>query len=153
MTTLVSIELILLLIKVTLFKNIICKNRTVVVFIMNNITIGGSIMGKFTISFLVFLCISVNIIGLTPAFAADNIFKQGIYGFSDFNTSVSNSFTVSNPAPTTGMFLIIFDKNVNVLEAIRIVPNLEKFDLMPILPDYRILIIGKGELHFAPNKS
>ena len=110
-------------------------------------------MNKFIISFLVFLCVSFNIIGLTPGFAADNIFRQGIYKFSDFNTSVSNTFTVSNPSPNTGMFLIILNKDVNVLEAIRVIPNSEKFDLIPMMPDYRILIIGKGELHFTPKKS
>ena len=110
-------------------------------------------MKKFTISFLVFLCLSFYIIRLIPAFAADNVFRQGIYKLSDFNASESNSFTVSNPTPTTGMFLIIFDKNVNALEAIRVIPNSEKFDLIPIMPDYRILIFGKGELHFTPKKS
>ena len=110
-------------------------------------------MKKFTVIFLIFLCLTFSVIRLIPAFAVGNTFTQGIYKLSDFNVSESNSFTVSNPTPTTGMFLIIFDKNVNVLEAIRIIPNSEKFDLMPIMPDYRILIFGKGELHFTPKKS
>lgn len=107
-------------------------------------------MKKFTISFLIFLCLLFNIIGSTPALAASNIFKQGVYKPSDFNFSVSNSFTVVNTSSKQPMYLIILDENLFVIEAIRLKPSLEKLDLVPMGPDYKILIVGKGDLYFAP---
>ena len=110
-------------------------------------------MKKFTISFLLFLCLSFNIIGLTPAFAIGNIYKQGIYKPSDFNSSTNSSYSISNISSTQLMYLIILDEELYVIEAIRIKPNSEKFDLVPMMPNYKILIIGKGELYFSPKKS
>ncbi|MEQ8198977.1 MAG: hypothetical protein ABRQ27_13430 [Clostridiaceae bacterium] len=107
-------------------------------------------MKKFAISFLIFVCLFFNIIGTTPALAAGNILKQGVYKPSDFNFSVSNIFTGVNISSNQLMYLIILDENLFVVEAIWLKPGLEKLDLVPMEPGYRILIIGKGELYFTP---
>lgn len=109
-------------------------------------------MKRFTISFLIFLCLLFNITGSTSALAAGNVFKQGVYKPSDFSFSVSNSFTVVNTSSKQLMNLIILDENLFVIEAIRMKPSLEKFVVVPMGPDYKILIIGKGDLYFAPKE-
>ena len=53
-------------------------------------------MKKFTALFLIFLCLTLNVIGLKPAFAITNTFTQGIYKLSDFNPSKSNIYFFSN---------------------------------------------------------
>jgi hypothetical protein len=110
-------------------------------------------MKKFTISFLIFLCLSFNIIGLTPAFAIGNVYRQGIYKPSDFNSLGSSGYAISNTSSNQLMYLIILDENLFVIEAIRLQPSSEKFDLIPMAPDYKILIIGKGDLYISPKKS
>ena len=110
-------------------------------------------MKKFTISFLIFLCLSFNIIGLIPSFAIGNIYKQGIYKPSDFNFSGNSGYAISNTSSNQLMYLIILDEDLFVIEAIRLQPNSGKFDLIPMAPDYKILIIGKGDLYFSPKKS
>ena len=106
-------------------------------------------MRKFIIVFLVFLCLSFNIIGLKPAFAAANVFKQGIYTLSDFNVSDTGIYTIQNVSTTEGMYLFIFDANQVTLASLRLVPSIQKFDTIPIKPNYTILIVGKGEVYIS----
>lgn len=110
-------------------------------------------MKRVAILFLIFLCLLFNIIVLTPAFAIGNIYKQGIYKPSDFNSSTSKSYRISNTSSNQLMYLVILDENLYVIEAIRVLPNSGKFDLITMMPNYKILIIGKGELYFSPKQS
>jgi hypothetical protein len=53
-------------------------------------------MKKFTILFLIFLCLSFNIIGLTPAAAVPDTFKQGIYTSADLKVAPGNVYSITN---------------------------------------------------------
>lgn len=106
-------------------------------------------MKRFTVIFLIFLCLTFSVIRLIPAFAVGNIFTQGIYKLSDFNISNTSIFTIQNISKTEGMYLYILDENQVVIESIRLVPSIQKLDTVPIKPDYIILIIGKGEVYFT----
>ncbi|MEQ8156040.1 MAG: hypothetical protein ABRQ25_14315 [Clostridiaceae bacterium] len=104
-------------------------------------------MKRFTVIFLIFLCLSFSVIRSIPAFAAGNIFTQGIYKLSDFNISNTTIFTIQNISKTEGMYLYIIDENQVVMESLRLVPSIQKLDIIPIKPDYVILIVGKGEVY------
>ena len=46
--------------------------------------------------------------------------------------------------------MIILDENQVIIHSIRLLPNSEKHITVPILPNYRIVILGKGEVYFTP---
>lgn len=107
-------------------------------------------MKRFVAIFLIFLCLTLNILTLKPAFAVSNVFKQGIYKLSDLNLSQTSIFTIQNVSVTEGMYLYILDENQVVMESIRLAPSQQKLDTVPIKPNYIILIIGKGEVYLTP---
>lgn len=110
-------------------------------------------MKRFTVLFLIFLSVTVNIIGLKTTFAITNTFTQGIYKSSDFIPSKSNVYSFSNISSTDGVYLIILDENQVINHAIRLQPNSQKHVTVPILPNYRVIILGKGEIYFEPKES
>lgn len=110
-------------------------------------------MKRFAVIFLIFLCLTFNVIKLIPAFAVGNVFTQGIYKLSDFSISKTGIYTIQNVSETEGMYLYILDENQVVLESIRLVPSIQKLDIVPIKPNYIILIIGNGEVYINPKST
>ena len=104
---------------------------------------GGLSLKKLTLSFLIFLCISLNIFGITSAYAV-NTFKEGVYKVSDFNLSPNNLYTVQNISKNS-LYLVVFDESQTGIQAIKLAPNSLKYNLVPLNPDYRIVIVGNGE--------
>ena len=110
-------------------------------------------MKRVTVLLLIFLSVTIHMIGWKSVFAITNTFTQGIYKSSVLIPSKSNTYVFSNISLTDGVFLIILDENQVINHAIRLLPNSEKHITVPILPNYRILILGKGELYFTPMES
>lgn len=110
-------------------------------------------MKRFAVIFLIFFCLTFNVIRLMPIFGVGNIFTQGIYKLSDFNISNTGIFTIENVSQTEGMYLYILDKNQDIMESIRLAPSIQKFDTVPIKSDYTILIVGKGEVYIIPRST
>ena len=110
-------------------------------------------MKRIIVLFLIFFSLTFNIIGLKTTFAITNTFTQGIYKSSDLIPSKSNTYSFSNISSTDGAYLIILDENQVINHAIRLLPNSETHITVPILPDYRVVILGKGEVYFAPKES
>ena len=102
-------------------------------------------MKKFTISFLLFLCLSFNIISVSPVAAATN-FKEGIYKLEDFNFSPNNIYSVQNATSTDTSLVPLFDENQLAIQTVALKPNSPKILLLPLEPNYRLIIIGKGEV-------
>ena len=105
-------------------------------------------MKKSTILFVFFLWLTFNIIGLKPAFAGANTFKEGVYTLSDLSYSKDNIYTIQNISKDN-MLVNILDENQVIQESIRIKPGVQKLDTVPIGPDYSIIILGKGEVYFT----
>jgi len=105
-------------------------------------------MKKFTISFLILLCLSFNMITLIP-FAIGNIFKEGFYKASDFNLSSTSNYNIQNVSATDGVYVMVFDKNKSLYQSVRMEPNSPKYQLLSIDPDFRIVIVGKGEVFIS----
>lgn len=104
-------------------------------------------MKKFSILFLVFLCLSFNIIGLNQAFAAPKTYKQGIYELTNFNFSADDTYVISNIAKTDSTQVIIFDKNYIPLQTIKLDENTLNLDAtIPMKSEYLMVVIGKGEV-------
>ena len=105
-------------------------------------------MKKFGILLLIFLCLSFNIVRAAPADKANN-FKEGVYKAADFNFSPSNRYTVQNVSPSSSVYLLLFDENQLGIQSIRLDPKSENYNLLPLKPEYRIVIVGNGEVFIA----
>ena len=100
-------------------------------------------MKKFIILFLISIFFLFNL--TFPTFAV-NIFKEGVYKTADFNFSSNNTHIVQNVSSTNSVYILLFDENQLQLQAIRLEPKSEKYNLLPLKPEYRIVIIGNGEV-------
>ena len=106
---------------------------------------GSGKMKKYTVLFLILICLSFNILVATPTFAVIN-FKEGIYQLSDFNILSNNRYTIKNISTSNSVYVILFDDNQRQLQSMTLSPKSEKYTLLDLKPNYRIAIIGKGEV-------
>ena len=107
-------------------------------------------MKKFTILFLIFLCFLFNIIGLTPAAAVSDTFKEGIYSSADLKVSPDNVYSITNISKNNNMHVFIFNQNELTVQNEQLLPGSSKQDTIPILPGYTIAVLGKGEVTIVP---
>lgn len=105
-------------------------------------------MRKFTMLLLILICLSFNMISVKPVFAA-TLFKEGVYKAADFNFTPNDRYTIKNTSPDSSVYVLLFDENRLSIQSIRLEPNSETYSLLPLEPDYRIVIIGKGEVTIA----
>jgi len=101
-------------------------------------------MKKFTASFLILLCLLLNTI--VTSVAAANLFKEGFYKAADYKFSSNNSYTIQNISPDGSVYVLIFNENQIVQQSMRLEPQSSEYNLLPLKPDYSIVIIGKGEV-------
>ncbi|GAA0077033.1 hypothetical protein UT300005_14110 [Clostridium sp. CTA-5] len=110
-------------------------------------------MKKFTILFLIFLCLFSNTIGLKPAFSVSNTFKQGIYNLSDFEIASGNIYTVSNISKTNSVRVMIFNKNYIPIQDLQLEPNSSNVDTVPMTSEYTFVVTGGGEVTITPKSA
>lgn len=105
-------------------------------------------MKKLTPLLLILICLSFNMIRATPAFAV-NVFKEGVYKAADFNFSPNNVYNVQNVSSDHSVYVLLYDENQLGIQSIRLEPKSSKYNLLPLKPDYRIVIVGNGEVFIA----
>lgn len=111
-------------------------------------------MKKHTVLFLFFLCLFSNIILVSSKTAfSQNIMKQGVYTLADLNKSPDNLYEVENTSSKEKSYIAIFDEDDIILQSIRLSPNSISYNLVPMKPDYKIVVLGKGELYITPKKN
>lgn len=103
-------------------------------------------MKKITIKLLILVCLLFNMIMIIPVNAA-NIFTEGIYKGADFNVSEQNLYSVKNISETDSVYVIIFDGNQLQMQSIRLIPKSAKYNLVTLKPEYRVVVVGKGEVY------
>ncbi|EHJ00410.1 hypothetical protein CDLVIII_3865 [Clostridium sp. DL-VIII] len=101
-------------------------------------------MKKFII-FSILLFLSFNILLSASVFAVTN-FKEGIYQLSNFNVSPNNRYTIQNISPSQSVYVLLFDENQLQIQSIRLKPNSENYSLLPLQPNYRLIVVGNGEV-------
>ena len=104
-------------------------------------------MKKFTATLLLALSLSFGI--FTQSAYAVNIFKEGVYQVSDFNLSPENKYIAQNVSETNSIYLQVFDENQIILQSIRLPPKSDKFNLTALKPNYRIVIVGNGNVYIS----
>ena len=105
-------------------------------------------MKKFGTLLLILICLSFNMFNVTSAFAA-NVFKEGVYKGADFNFSPTNTYSVQNVSSNASVYILIFDADQLGIQSIRLEPNSARYNLLPLKPDYRIVIVGNAEVFIA----
>jgi hypothetical protein len=108
-------------------------------------------MKRFIALVLIFICLIFNATGVKTVFA-DNTFKEGVYKLSDFNPSKKGIYVFSNISLADNIYLMVIDENEVVHYSILLPPNSEKHVTVPILPGYRVVLLGKGELYLYPQE-
>ncbi|WP_346931196.1 hypothetical protein [Clostridium sp.] len=102
-------------------------------------------MKKFTIILLVLVTLIFSTSITTPAFA-ENLFKEGFYRISDFNPSKDGFYYVENVS-SDGVYIIIFNENLIATQVLYLEPKSRKYNLVPLKPEHRIIIVGNGQVY------
>ncbi|WP_346931195.1 hypothetical protein [Clostridium sp.] len=102
-------------------------------------------MKKFTIILLVLVTLIFSTSITTPAFA-ENLFKEGLYRISAFNPSKDGFYHAKNIS-TNGVYIIIFNEKLIATQVLYLGPKSLQYNLVPLTSEYRILIVGDGQVH------
>ncbi|HAK43210.1 MAG TPA: hypothetical protein DCM59_11555 [Clostridium sp.] len=102
-------------------------------------------MKKFTIVLLILVILIFSASISTPAFA-QNVFKEGFYRISDFNPSKDGSYYVQNISDK-GVYVIVFNENLIATQILYLEPKSPKYNLVPITPAHRVVIVGDGQVN------
>ena len=109
---------------------------------------GGFVFMKKNIS-ISLISLSL-LLSLSPKLvSAVNIFEEGVYKATDFSFSSDNKYIVQNISKENSAFIQLFDENQNLLQSIHLSKNSDKYNLLPLKPDYRIVIVGKGDVFIS----
>lgn len=106
-------------------------------------------MRKFIAAFLILLCLLSSMIGAIPR-PTTNVFKEGVYRLSNLkNLPISKVFYVQNISPDKEAYLIVYDNSFVALQALKLEAQSIKYNLVPLKSDYRIALIGDGEIYIS----
>lgn len=106
-------------------------------------------MKRFIAIFLIFSCLLSTMIGAIPR-PTTNVFKEGVYRLSNLeNLPISKIFYVQNVSLDKDAYLIVYDNNFVALQAVKLDPQSAKYNLVPLKSDYRIVLIGDGEIYLS----
>ena len=110
-------------------------------------------MKKFTILFLIFLCLSFNFFEVTTfAVTPANVLKEGVYTLSDLNLSLDNLYDITNISLDEDAYILIFDENYVIMQSLRLSPSIKSFNLIPLNPKYKLVVLGKTEIYINPRQ-
>lgn len=104
-------------------------------------------MKKFLALFSIFLFLSFSINTIT-ATAQQKRFKEGFYNITNLDLLENVSYKVENVSDYNG-FLIVFDSEQKIQQAISLEPHSIKHPLKTIRNSDRVVILGQGELIFS----
>jgi len=87
---------------------------------------------------------------MPAALMRKNVFTEGIYKTADFISSTSNLYSVRNTSDKHYVYILIFDQKQVILQSILLAPGSLKFNLVPLKPEYKVVVVGDGEVYIAP---
>ncbi|HEX9024997.1 MAG TPA: hypothetical protein VF839_00895 [Clostridium sp.] len=105
-------------------------------------------MKKFFYIFFIFLFLSFTINTVTTV-ATHKSFSEGFYYAADLGIMENVKYCVENISPSYDGYIIIFDDQQRVQQAVLLQPNSQKHILLPIKYNYKVVIVGKGEITFS----
>lgn len=81
--------------------------------------------------------------------AQTDVLKEGAYKAKDLSLALNKTYDVQNVSPNEDIFMLIFDGNENLQQSLRLKPQSPKYKLLPFREDYKILIVGGGEVSLS----
>lgn len=103
-------------------------------------------MKKFITIFSIFLFISFNMNTITTV-AQPKTFPEGFYNIKDLDLMENVNYNVQNVSNFNG-FIIVFDSDQKIQQAISLEPHSPKHPLKTIRNNDRVVILGQGQLTF-----
>ncbi|MDD7794276.1 hypothetical protein [Clostridium sp. 'White wine YQ'] len=100
-------------------------------------------MKRFIAFFIILSCISFNI--MIPA-SATTLFKEGVYKLSDLNVPEGEFYSAVNLSKENEVLVQIYDEKQVLLQLLKMPPGAKKFNLVSLKPNYRIVILGNGQI-------
>lgn len=100
------------------------------------------------IRFLCFFLLIFNII-IPPTVVNAQVLKKGFYKASDINLLPNTTYTIQNNSFNERIYILIFDTKATPLQGIRLKPRSQKYNLVPLQPGYKLVLIGDGELEIS----
>lgn len=105
-------------------------------------------MKKFTIVFLILLFLSFNMMIIAPLAQTSGI-KEGLYTTADFKLTPNNTYVIQNVSSDDSVFVLVFNENNVVQQSLRLEPKSPKLNLFALKPEYKILIVGNGDVSIS----
>ncbi|WP_026888944.1 hypothetical protein [Clostridium beijerinckii] len=107
-------------------------------------------MKKFIsiLSIFLFLSFSINTATAVAQINQPRTFKEGFYNLRDLGLMENVSYSVQNLSEYRG-FIVVFDSEQKIQQAISLDSRSQKFPLKPIRNSDRIVILGQGALTFS----
>lgn len=101
----------------------------------------------FILSFIfIFLSLYTNI-SISIAQATD--FKEGFYRVDGVNFVADKAYIIQNNSFSDRSFVLVFDSNDTIQQAVRLIPQSTKYTLLPFKPNYKIVIVGNGNISIS----
>lgn len=98
-------------------------------------------MKKFAILFIILICLSFNVT-IISSLAETVSLKEGLYKSSDLKLASNNTYTIQNLSSDDSSYILIFNQDNVVQQSLRLQPKSQKYNLLPLQPEYRIVIVG-----------
>lgn len=104
-------------------------------------------MKKFITILLILLCFSSGLALAQPT--PTNIYKQGIYTPQDLKNFAinTNTYNIQNVSTTKDVYIAVLNKDFLVVQGLYLPANSNRFNLVPLKSDYRVAIIGDGDVY------
>jgi hypothetical protein len=104
-------------------------------------------MKKFIATFSIFLFLAFNLNSIT-AIALPKSFSEGLYKVKDTGLTTNIAYKVKNASPSYQSVVIIYDGKNIMQELLRLDPNSPEYFIKPLDFDYKIIVVGNGEVQF-----
>lgn len=105
-------------------------------------------MKKIFILFIISLLLLFYVFTATSLAQVEEL-KEGVYKAKDLNLLINRTYDVQNISANEDIFMLIFDGNENLQQSLRLKAKSQKYKLLPFREDYKILIVGSGEVSLS----
>lgn len=81
--------------------------------------------------------------------AATKTLNEGFYKVDGVFFEENREYTVQNNSFSNRVFIIVFDSNDVIEQAIRLIPQSPAYHLIPLRLGYKIVIVGNSAINFS----
>lgn len=104
-------------------------------------------MKKFVLILSIFMLLSFNLNTISTFSQTNQTFPEGIYSINDLKLLPNVPYRVQNVSGGKS-FISILNSDLVLEQSIRFEPNSLQYLLNPMQYDYKIVIVGSGQLSF-----